>query len=154
QAVVGVREDGSGDRRLVGYLLPANGEVPPAGELRKFLKSCLPEYMVPAAFVTLSAFPLTPSGKVDRRAPPAPEPARPEDGSYVGPRTAAEKVLADIWADLLRLERVGIHDNFFELGGDSILSIRMIARANQAGLNLTTRDVYRLQTVAEHAAAS
>jgi amino acid adenylation domain-containing protein/non-ribosomal peptide synthase protein (TIGR01720 family) len=127
-----------------------------AVELRDHLTGRLPEYLIPSAVVLLEALPLTPNGKLDRRALPAPEDEqRPNlGGEYVAPRTAAEKLLADIWADLLRLERVGIHDNFFELGGDSILSIRVIARANQAGLNLTTQDVYRLQTVAEQAAAA
>jgi non-ribosomal peptide synthase protein (TIGR01720 family) len=127
-----------------------------AVELRDYLAGRLPEYLIPSAVVLVEALPLTPHGKLDRRALRAleEEQERPNlGGEYVAPRTAAEKLLADIWADLLRLERVGIHDNFFELGGDSILSIRVIARANQAGLNLTTQDVYRLQTVAEQAAA-
>jgi amino acid adenylation domain-containing protein/non-ribosomal peptide synthase protein (TIGR01720 family) len=126
-------------------------------ELRDHLGGQLPEYMVPSAFVLLEALPLTANGKLDRRAMPRPEieDERPDLGArYVAPRTPVEHVLAGIWADVLGLERVGVHDNFFELGGDSILSIRVIARANQASLNLTTQDAYRLQTVAEQAVAA
>ena len=93
--------------------------------------------MVPAAFVVLAALPLTPNGKVDRKALPAPERAASSDGSYVAPRTPAEAVLVGIWAGVLRVERVGVHDNFFELGGDSILSMPVVSRADQAGLRLT-----------------
>ena len=99
--------------------------------------------------------PLTPNGKVDRRALPAPDWIRPElEVPYVAPRTPREEVLAGIWADVLGLEQVGIHDNFFELGGDSILSIQIIARANQAGLRLTLKQLFQHQTVAELAAAA
>jgi non-ribosomal peptide synthase protein (TIGR01720 family) len=105
--------------------------------------------MVPAAFVTLDALPLTPVGKVDRRALPAPDQARPDlESAYVAPRNDTEKILADIWTRILGVERVGIHDNFFELGGDSILGIQVIARANQAGLRLTPRHIFEAPTVA------
>src|SRR5205823_10649833 len=113
----------------------------------------LPEYMVPSAFVFLEALPLTPNGKLDRKALPAPDRAELET-NYAPPQSAAEEALAKIWSEVLRVERVGIHDNFFELGGDSILSIRIIARANQAGLRLTPRQVFQHQTIASLAAVA
>src|SRR5205085_140488 len=104
----------------------------------------LPDYMVPAALVTLDALPLSLSGKVDRSALPAPE----FDTGFVAPRTPAERVLAEIWAQVLGVDQVGVQDNFFELGGDSILSIQVISRARQAGLGLTTKDIFLRQTIA------
>jgi amino acid adenylation domain-containing protein/non-ribosomal peptide synthase protein (TIGR01720 family) len=141
QAVVTVRED-AGDRRLVAYVV---GDVS-AETLRQSLREQLPDYMVPAAFVTLDALPLTANGKIDRKALPAPE--QPGARGYVAPRTREEEILATVWAQVLRLPRVGVDDNFFELGGDSILSVQIAARARQAGLLLTTRQVFEHQTVA------
>ncbi|HEX4959260.1 MAG TPA: amino acid adenylation domain-containing protein [Thermoanaerobaculia bacterium] len=162
QAVVVVQSDGSGrsdrssgspgDRRLIAYV---TGDAT-AAELRQSLREQLPDYMVPAAFVRLSALPLTANGKVDRKALPAPEPPGREEG-YVAPRTREEEILAAVWAQVLRLPRVGVNDNFFELGGDSILSVQIAARARQAGLLLTTRQVFEHQTVAalaRHATAA
>ena len=152
-AVVLAREDTPGDKRLVAYVVPREEPAPTISELRRFLKETLPEYMVPSAFVYLDALPLTPNGKVDRRALPAPDQTRPElESAYVAPRTREEKILADIWAQVLGVEQVGVHDNFFELGGDSILSIQVIARANQAGLQLTPRQLFQAPTVAGLAA--
>jgi len=149
-AVVVAREDAPGVKRLVAYLLPAS-DAPaplPAGELREFLKQRLPDYMLPSAFVTLERFPLTPSGKVDRRALPAPDQDRPAlESVYVGPRTEAEATLAGIWAQVLGVKQVGVRDNFFELGGDSILSIQVIARAARAGLRLTPRQFFQHPTI-------
>jgi amino acid adenylation domain-containing protein/non-ribosomal peptide synthase protein (TIGR01720 family) len=151
EAVVVAREDQPGHKRLVAYLACADGQAPGAGELRAFLEGQLPAYMVPAAFVLLAALPLTSSGKVDRRALPAPEEGeRATSGAeYLAPETRAEHALARIWAAVLRLPRVGVHDNFFELGGDSILGIQIIARAQQAGLGLTPRQMFQHQTIAE-----
>ena len=121
-------------------------------ELRDYLARQLPDYMVPASFVLMDGLPLTAHGKLDRQALPLPPEEETSAGLadlYVAPRSAAEKALAAIWAELLRLDRVGVHDNFFELGGDSILSIRVIARAGEAGLKLTPQDLYRYQTIAE-----
>ena len=106
--------------------------------------------MVPSAIVFLEALPLTPNGKVDRKSLPAPDLARPElETTLVAPRTSIEKVLADIWSQVLRIEQVGVHDRFFELGGDSILSIQVIAKSNQAGLRLTPKQIFQHQTIAE-----
>ncbi|MCA1681963.1 MAG: amino acid adenylation domain-containing protein [Actinobacteria bacterium] len=114
--------------------------------------SRLPDYMVPSAFVVLDELPLTPNGKLDRKALPAPDFAAGGVG-YVAPRTIIEQVLADVWAQVLRLERVGVEDNFFELGGDSILSIQLVSRARRAGLQLTSRDIFVYQTIAALAAS-
>src|SRR4030095_10664856 len=104
-------------------------------------------------FVLLEALPLTPNGKVDRRMLPAPDGSRPElREAFEAPRTPVEQVLAQIWAAVLRLERVGVHDNFFGLGGDSILSIQAVARAHRAGLHLTPKQLFQYQTIAELAA--
>jgi non-ribosomal peptide synthase protein (TIGR01720 family) len=118
--------------------------------LRRVLKEKLPDYMIPSVFVVLETLPMTPNGKVSRQSLPLPDVARFQSaGTFVAPRTTAERILARIWAEVLRLERVGIHDNFFELGGDSILSIQIIARANQAGLRLTSKQLFQQQTIAE-----
>jgi non-ribosomal peptide synthase protein (TIGR01720 family) len=155
EAAVLAREDTPGEKRLVAYLVAKPGGAPTISELREYLKQRLPEYMTPAAFVTLDALPLTENGKLDRRALPAPDAARPElEEAYAAPRNAREETLAEIWAGALGLERVGIHDNFFELGGDSILSIQIIARANQAGLRLTPKQIFQCQTIAELSAAA
>ena len=122
--------------------------------LRDYMKEKLPEYMLPSAFVLLSALPLTPNGKVDRRNLPAPGHTRAGlQRNYAAPRTRAEVALAEIWGAILGVERVGRDDNFFELGGNSLLIIRVVAKANQAGLTITTKQVFKHQTVAELAAA-
>jgi non-ribosomal peptide synthase protein (TIGR01720 family) len=150
ESVVVAREDNHGDRRLVAYVVAREREKLSAGELRAFLNARLPEYMTPSAFVFLDRLPLTLNGKVDRRALPAPDPSRPDgDKVFAAPGNQVEKTLARIWSDVLGVERVGVHDNFFDLGGDSILSIQIIARANQAGLGLAPRQLFQHQTVAE-----
>lgn len=150
QCVVVAREDQPGDKRLVAYVITRNHTKVTTGELRAFLKGRLPEYMTPSAFVLLDALPLTANGKVDRRALPVPDHSRPDgDNAFVAPRNHVEEVLANIWAGVLSVDRVGVYDNFFDLGGDSILSIQIIARANQAGLGLTPRQLFQHQTVSE-----
>jgi amino acid adenylation domain-containing protein/non-ribosomal peptide synthase protein (TIGR01720 family) len=149
EAVVVVREDAPGDRRLVAYLVAAGARAPSAGDLREHLGASVPEHMVPSAFVPLDAFPLSPNGKVDRRALPAPEGGAAGGRVYVAPRTPAETALAAVWARVLRVERVGALDNFFELGGDSILSIQLVSRARRAGLHLTPRQLFEHPTLAE-----
>jgi amino acid adenylation domain-containing protein/non-ribosomal peptide synthase protein (TIGR01720 family) len=149
EARVVVRGEGPEDRRLVAYVV---GDADAAG-LRAHLRQRLPEYMVPAAFVPLDRLPLTPSGKLDVQALPAPEMAPGEDG-YVAPRTPAEQALAAIWAEVLRLERVGVDDGFFELGGDSILCIQVVSRARRAGVEITPRQMFEHQTIAGLAAVA
>ena len=146
EAAVVVREDAPGDRRLVAYLV-AEGEEVSDGGARELLRGRLPEYMVPSAFVRLEALPLTPNGKLDRRALPAPERTGAEVETYAAPRTATEEALCAIWAEVLRVERVGIRDNFFERGGDSILAIQAVSRARRAGLYLTPRQLFEHQTI-------
>ena len=150
EAVVIAREDGPGERRLVAYLTVSADATPPAGELRAHVREKLPDYMVPAAFVVLDRLPLTANNKIDRKALPAPnEGERPEPAdTFVGPRTPEERALARIWANVLRVAQVGVHDNFFEIGGDSILSIQVVARAAQAGLPLTPRQIFLTPTIA------
>jgi amino acid adenylation domain-containing protein len=157
QAVVLLREDTPGDKRLVAYLIPSNGSTPPAADLRTHLLAKLPDYMVPAAFISLPKFPLTANAKIDRRALPAPDWAPAASGAnYVAPRTPQEETMAKIWADVLHLERVGVEDNIFELGADS-LHVFQIARANQAGIDVKPRQIlqYRqISTVLADLAAS
>jgi amino acid adenylation domain-containing protein/non-ribosomal peptide synthase protein (TIGR01720 family) len=123
--------------------------------LRQGLELRLPSYMVPSAFVVLDRFPVTSNNKIDRAALPPPDFARPElEQAYVAPRTPLESELAQVWAEVLRIQRVGIHDNFFELGGDSIISIQVVARANHAGIPLTAKLLFERQTIAQIAAAA
>ncbi|MFY0579909.1 amino acid adenylation domain-containing protein [Cystobacter fuscus] len=155
-AVALVRQYGPGDQRLVAYVVPeAEGPAPSAREWRERLRERLPEYMIPGAFVVLDALPYTTSGKLDRRALPAPERARDTAATpSAAPRTPVEQSLAEVWARVLGHERVGIHDDFFELGGDSILAIQIISRAAQAGLHVTARQLFSHPTVARLAAVA
>ncbi len=119
-------------------------------DLRNFVKEKLPEYMIPAAFVFLEVMPLTPNGKVNLQALPAPEQQTPEIASaFIAPETTVEKQLATIWAQVLGREKVGIKDNFFALGGDSILSLQVVSKAREAGLKLTPKQIFQYQTIAE-----
>jgi amino acid adenylation domain-containing protein len=149
QAAVVAREH-DGHPRLVAYLVPAgSAAAPDPATLRQALARTLPEYMVPSAFVTLEALPLTRNGKLDHRALPAPDLGAVGGVGYVAPRNEAEAVLAEIWADVLGVEQVGVEDNFFELGGDSIRSMQLTSRMKAAfGVALTPRDVLNALTVA------
>jgi len=138
----------TGTSELVAYVV-TRGELTVTA-LRNHLSEALPYYMVPSAFVLLDKLPLTPNGKIDRAALPPPDRMRPEmEATYVAPRNRIEEVLAAVWAEVLKLERVGVNDNFFELGGDSIISIQIIARANQSGLHLSTKQLFLHQTIAK-----
>src|SRR5262249_15599732 len=122
-------------------------------ELRAYLKDKLPEYMLPAAIVLLDVLPLTANGKVNVRGLPAPEEIKAEAG-YIGPRTPVEQELARVWQAVLGVERVGITDNFFELGGDSIVSIQIVARARDAGLSITPKQVLQHESILNLAAVT
>ncbi|MCV3216659.1 amino acid adenylation domain-containing protein [Plectonema radiosum NIES-515] len=149
QVVVILRED-TDFPRLVAYIVPHKQAQNLVGELRNFLTAHLPNYMVPSAFLILEALPLFPNGKVNKQGLPAPDTSRPElDKAFVAPRTSAEITLCEIWAEFLNVTQVGINDNFFELGGDSIIAIQIIAKANQAGLKLTTKQLFQHQTIAQ-----
>ena len=159
EAVVQARDEASGGKRLVAYVVPG-GEGPEAvrptiGELRSFAQGRLPDYMVPAAFVLLEGLPLTPNGKVDRRALPAPEGTRPELAeAYAAPRTPVEQALARIWSDALGIERVGVHDNFFQLGGHSVLAIRLMMEIQkQLGRRVPLPALFQGPTIAQLAVA-
>ncbi|NEP60516.1 MAG: amino acid adenylation domain-containing protein, partial [Symploca sp. SIO2G7] len=155
ETVVLAGEKVSGGKRLVAYIVTEQQLAPSIRDLRHFLKEKLPEYMVPSVFVQLEALPLTPNGKVDRKALPATDTVRPElDKAFVAPRTPIETKLVEIWSQVLGVEQVGIYDNFFELGGDSILTIQIIARANQTGLLLTPKQLFKHQNIAELAAVT
>ncbi|MFB2973198.1 amino acid adenylation domain-containing protein [Aerosakkonema sp. BLCC-F183] len=150
ETVVLAREDRPGEKYLVAYIFPHQQQTPSICELRNYLKQQLPDYMVPSAFVILEALPLTVNGKVDTVVLPIPDKVRPElERTFVAPRTPEEKIFTEIWQQVLRLEKVGIHDNFFEIGGDSILSIQAIAKAKQFGLQLTPKQMFEYQTIAE-----
>lgn len=132
EVAVAVRPDEAGDQRLIAYLVPQPGEQPPAAALlRRHLMERLPQYMVPSAFVNVPALPRTPSGKLDRKALPAPPGARPSNQLYVPPRTVLEEFLAGLWRDLLRVEQVGVTDNFFDLGGNSLQAAMLIIRLQE-----------------------
>jgi thioesterase domain-containing protein/acyl carrier protein len=126
EAVVIAREDSPGDKRLVAYVVGQKGVELSAGELRSELSGALPEYMVPSAFVTLETMPLTPNGKLDRAALPAPDQSAVVTRAYEAPLGEIEVTIARIWQELLGVERVGRHDNFFELGGHSLLTIKLV----------------------------
>ncbi|MEO5573838.1 MAG: amino acid adenylation domain-containing protein, partial [Gammaproteobacteria bacterium] len=154
-SVVMLREFASGDHRLVAYVVGKQSLAPSHDELRSYLDGKLPDYMVPAAFVWLATLPVTSNGKVDRKALPMPDIARPELASnFVAPRNPVEQSLAQIWSQVLAIDRVGMHDNFFALGGDSILGIHVLAKARQAGLQIDLKQLFQYPTIAGLAAAS
>ncbi|MGJ7609287.1 amino acid adenylation domain-containing protein, partial [Variovorax sp. LT1R20] len=151
QAAVIAREDTPGHKQLVGYVVAGAAQRIDTAALRHALSDALPEHMVPAAIVVLDALPLTPNGKLDRKALPAPD-FTPQ--SIRSPRTPQEEILATLFAEVLRLPKVGIDDNFFDLGGDSISSIQLVSCARKAGLVITPRNVFQHQNVAALAIAA
>jgi amino acid adenylation domain-containing protein len=147
EALVVLREDAPGDPRLVAYFV-AGGEAPPAQALRALALDRLPEHMVPSAFVRLDAIPLSPNGKVDRRALPAPDREAGAAAAYVAPRSEVEEALAAIWSEVLGVERVGVHDHFFELGGYSLLAVRVGSRVQETfGVDLPLHTLFEAPTV-------
>src|SRR5262249_17896000 len=155
EAIVIAREETSQERRLVGYVVEEEGKGVTVSELREHLKKKLPDYMVPASYVMLEELPMTPNGKIDRRALPAPETNRPEAAQdYIAPRTPIEEIVAVVWSDVLRLERIGLRDNFFDLGGHSLLAMLIISRAEEAfQIKLPLRTLFESPTVAAFAAS-
>ena len=176
QAVVIAHQEITGQKLLVAYVVPQNpspnlsptrreaSEIPPSlagkgarglgfsnnvDEIRQFLKQKLPNFMIPAAFMVLDSIPMTPNQKVDYRALPTPDFSRSDEDKFAAPRTLIEEKLVAIWSEVLRIENVGIHDNFFELGGDSILSIQLISKANQSGIQIAAKQLFKYQTIAD-----
>ncbi|MGH9928698.1 MAG: amino acid adenylation domain-containing protein, partial [Pyrinomonadaceae bacterium] len=150
EAAVLAREDESGDKRLVAYVVTDQEQTVTGSELRSSLIEKLPDYMVPAAFVMLDSLPLTPNGKLDTRLLLSSNLERPEpEETFAAPRTWLEEALAHVWAQVLDLDRVGIHDNFFALGGDSILSVRAVSLMKERGLNFSLEQLFRHQTICE-----
>ncbi|HEV7669532.1 MAG TPA: amino acid adenylation domain-containing protein, partial [Thermoanaerobaculia bacterium] len=147
-AAVVAREDAQGDRRLVAYVVPQAGQEITWQELRSFLGASLPEHMVPSLFVRLEALPMTPNGKVDRRALPAPESVESEPAVGSAPRTPVEELVAAIWGDVLGIEGLQLESNFFELGGHSLLATRVVSRLRSAfGVDLPLRELFESPTV-------
>jgi aryl carrier-like protein len=158
EAVVLARDDGPGDKRLIAYYVP-DSSVPDssvhnlhADHLRSQLAKRLPEYMVPAAYVLMDVLPLTPNGKLDRRALPAPDANAYTVRSYEEPQGDTEVLLAQIFAEVLKLDRVGRHDNFFELGGHSLLAVQLIERMRRSGVPVDVRTLFTTPTLADLAA--
>ncbi len=148
QAVV--MADGEGaDRRLLAYVVPAGHQAPSPAELREFLRASLPEYMVPSVFLELAALPLTPNSKIDRRALPPPSGNWPEMEPGAAPQTACEELIATLWVELLRVDRVGRHDDFFDLGGQSLLAVQAVSRLRETfGVDLPLTALFQSPTVA------
>ncbi|WP_190285818.1 non-ribosomal peptide synthetase [Montanilutibacter psychrotolerans] len=153
QAVVHCREDSPGDKRLVAYVTADS--TPTVAALRDHLKATLPDYMVPSAFVVLDAFPLTPNGKVDRRALPAPElvAGAADEGERIAPRTEEETTLAELWGQLLNRRQIDVRENFFDVGGHSLLATQLLARIEQAfSVELPLRALFEAPTLEQLAA--
>ena len=151
ETAVLAREDGPGGKQLVAYYT-GDADVT-VDSLRAHLAETLPDYMVPAAFVHLEALPLSPNGKLDRKALPAPDAGALQTRQYEAPQGETEQALADIWAELLKIDQVGRHDNFFELGGHSLLAISLIEKMGQRGLVADVRVVFTAPTLAKLAEA-
>ncbi|NET09553.1 MAG: amino acid adenylation domain-containing protein, partial [Symploca sp. SIO2B6] len=148
ESVVLVREDEPGDKRLVAYAVPHSQTSVTAAQMRQFLETKLPAYMVPNAFVILESLPLTANGKINRRALPAPDLKSQLTQKYVAPQTATEEMLAQIWGQILKVELVGIHDNFFELGGHSLLATKLISKIRNAfQVELSLRELFSASTL-------
>ncbi|MBO1049494.1 MAG: amino acid adenylation domain-containing protein [Dolichospermum sp. DEX182a] len=148
QAVVIATAEIAGNKRLVAYIVTSNDTLT-TNELRDFLRSKLPEYMVPSIFVILDTLPLTPNGKIDKKSLPAPDGEITREHEYIAASTAIEQILTNIWQELLLKEKISIHDNFFEIGGDSILSIQVVSRAKNLGIQITPKQIFNNQTIAE-----
>ena len=153
ECLVMARDQENGPKQLVAYLILKQPTAPPSKELSDFLRTTLPDFMVPSAFVCLDAWPLTPNAKIDRRALPAPERSqRPLRRAYVAPRDQVEETVARLWSQLLGRPRVGVHDNFFELGGHSLLAAQAVARLKESfQIQMSIRTLFEKPTVADFA---
>nr|NCS43449.1 amino acid adenylation domain-containing protein [Microcystis aeruginosa BS11-05] len=150
ETVVIVRDDTTGDKRLVAYIVPQSEKTITINEIRQFLKAKLPSYMVPNAFVILDALPLTANGKIDRRALPPSESSSEPSEKYVAPRNPIEDILVNVWSEILKVEKVGINDNFFELGGHSLLATKLVAQIrDRLKIELPLRQLFNTATLAE-----
>jgi surfactin family lipopeptide synthetase A len=150
EAVVNVYEPIADEKRLVAYLVTQGTSIPTLAELRDFLQLKLPEFMVPSAYVFLEALPLTPNGKLDRKALPVPDSHWHDQADFVAPRNPVEELLAEIWASILGIDRVGIHDNFFELGGHSLLAMQVIVHIQkQFNVAIPIHTLFDAPSVAE-----
>jgi len=148
ECAAAVRTDETGTGYLVGYVVRQEGEECPVSELRRFLRERLPDYMVPTAFVILESLPMTPSGKINRRALPAPERREGNEGAYVAPRTAIEEIVVGIFEEVLKQDRVSVSDNFFEIGGHSLLATQVVSRVRNAfEVEIGVRSIFEEPTV-------
>ncbi|HVG17748.1 MAG TPA: amino acid adenylation domain-containing protein, partial [Blastocatellia bacterium] len=155
EQVAVVESPDSDQKRLVAYLVTRSGAEVSHGDLRGFLKETLPDYKIPSLFIKLEALPLLPNGKINRRALPSPDRARVESArQFIAARTPFERELAEIWREVLKLDRVSVLDNFFELGGDSFLCIHIVNKAKRVGINISPRQIFERQTIAELAEAA
>ena len=145
-----MRDDATGDKRLVAYIVPQSEKTITINEIRQFLKAKLPSYMIPNAFVILDALPLTANGKIDSRALPPPESSSEPSEKYVAPRNPIEDILVTVWSEVLKVEKVGINDNFFELGGHSLLATKLVAQIrDRLKVELPLRQLFNSATLAE-----
>lgn len=152
EVVVVAREEKTGDLRLVAYVVPAQLAPPSVLELRCVVQERLPEYMIPSAFVFLETMPLTPTGKIDRRALPLPPMARPDLPTFAAPRTLIEETLASIWAEVLGLTSVGTHDHFVDLGGHSVAAAQVASRVGDTlHVEVPLRELFEASTIADMA---
>lgn len=153
-SVVIVREDKPGIQKLIAYLKLNDNSVLEINDYKNELKKSLPEYMIPSSFVLIDKIPRTPNGKIDKSALPAPEDLQVSESAYIEPVKPVEKILTNIWKEVLGINNISINDNFFELGGDSIISIQIISRANQEGIKISPRQIFQFQTISELSAVA
>jgi aspartate racemase len=147
ECIVTAREDVPGDQRLIAYIVPSGTQIG-TGDLRSYLSEKLPQYMIPTAFVLLQELPLMTNGKVDRQALPAPEVTRANSGDFIAPRGQTEQELAEIWSEVLRVERISVQDNFFDLGGHSLLATQLLSRIRSTfAVDLKLQDVFVSPTI-------
>ena len=155
ESVVIVKETTNGDKRLVAYAVPREGQKPTPHQLRQYTQERVPDYMVPAQFVFMTAFPQTPNRKIDRKALPAPDAQGVErESDFEAPATGVEEALAGLWSELLGVQRIGRRANFFESGGHSLLAMQLVSRVrDRFGVDLPLKNLFERPTVAALAEA-